>query len=141
MSEKSNKFLGLVKLVVALFVTYYALNDISNMLVGDFDPDFSMSLYLVSNFFMFILIWSLVFKPADKIKVTAFIVFALIASSMSFYNQEISTKLDMGDCYAAQKSWDTDENRCRYDCASWTKEEGCAKMFDVVDEIDEEIVE
>ena len=86
----------------------------------------------------------MVFKPADKIKVSAFIVFVLIAFSMSFYNQEIAQKLDMGDCFSAQKSWDTVENRCRYDCASWTEEEGCAKMFDPVDEIDEfseEIVE
>ncbi|MDD4556111.1 MAG: hypothetical protein PHE89_02105 [Alphaproteobacteria bacterium] len=126
----------ILKLIIAIFITYYAIEDISAILLltDKFSLSFSESLYVVSNVFMFIIAWSMVFKKIDTLKITSFLAFVLIAFSMSFYNAEIRQKLDWSDCYDAGKSWDTIENRCRYDCASWTEETGCAKMFDPIDE-------
>ncbi|MFV0626038.1 MAG: hypothetical protein ACK5N8_01640 [Alphaproteobacteria bacterium] len=134
MNDKSSKVVMLLKLIIALFITYYSVEDISNMFIDEFDPTFSMALYIVSNVFMFLLAWSMVFKEIDKIKMSAFVIFVLISALMSFYSQEVTLKLNKSDCFDAGKSWDTEDNRCRYDCTSWTKDEGCAKAIDAIDE-------
>ena len=67
------------------------------------------------------------FKWLNKFVLFMFWV-SIIFVSVAFIGYILFTPTDIDVCIDYVGVWDYYENRCRFDCTSWTKESGCVKI-------------